>query len=157
MRSSNDRPPYTDLSFIGALSTASQKEHILDFPHNLGTSNSGQLTLTEDHLMSVLFVRRARAAVLGENLFSDPAWDILLELFAAKLGRRQMTLTEIALSIETPVSTTSRWLAALKSQGLVQSDIQAADPHTPLLKLTDEGASRMERLAGQWASAFVSF
>lgn len=114
------------------------------------------LTLTEDHLRSVLIVRRARAAIFGENLFSDPAWDILLELFAARLGRRSMSASELALAIESPPSTTLRWIAVLHDRGLVECARGAVGTLHPTLSLSTEGASKMERLAGQWGAAFVA-
>lgn len=128
----------------------------MDFLKQLASTNCDSFQLTEDHIQSVLAVRRARSAILGGNLFSDPAWDILLELYAAKLGHRRMSLTELALSIEIPVSTTGRWLSALVSHGLVQSTPDNDHAGNDFLRLTDDGATRMERLAGHWASAFTS-
>ena len=101
-------------------------------------------------------MRRARRAVLGENLFSDPAWDILLELYAAHLGGRGVLQSEFAQRIQIPGSTTARWVAALKERGLVQSETDATDVDQATLYLTNEGAARMEKLAGQWASVFIS-
>jgi DNA-binding MarR family transcriptional regulator len=109
------------------------------------------VALTEDHIMSVLLVRRARREVLGENLFSDPAWDILLELYGAKLGDRHVTGSELARAIEAPQSTTTRWIAALQDRGLIE---RAANGTS--VKLSAQGASQMEQLAGKWASAFLA-
>lgn len=114
------------------------------------------LRLTEDHILSVLLVRRARSDVLGKNLFSDPAWDILLELYAAKLGRRQMSAEDLARAIETPKSVTGRWIAALEEQGLTRRDRTRSDPTCTWVSLTCDGAKRMERLADHWGSAFVT-
>ena len=114
------------------------------------------LRLTEDHILSVLLVRRARGNVLGENLFSEPAWDILLELYAAKLGGRSMTLSELARAIDTPASVAARWQAALEDHGLTRSIVELADPCCIHISLTAEGSSKMEHLADHWGSAFVS-
>jgi DNA-binding MarR family transcriptional regulator len=115
-----------------------------------------RLNLTEDHIRSVLLVRRARGASLGEQLFSDPAWDILLELFAAKLGEREMSLADVARAIETPESTTKRWVAALEERGLVQSRIDVAKANVVWIRLTEQGADRLGDLTDHWGSAFVS-
>lgn len=112
-------------------------------------------SLTEDHILSVLLVRRARSDVLGDHLFSDPAWDILLELYAAKLGDRPMSLADIARAIETPQSTTKRWVAALEERGLVQSRVDLAT-NIIWLSVTEEGADKVGRLADHWGSAFLS-
>lgn len=114
------------------------------------------LSLTEDHIRSVLLVRRARADVLGEQLFSDPAWDILLELYAAKLGDRKMSLADVARAIDTPQSTTQRWVKALEEHGLVQSRIDSTKADLFWIALTDQGAEKLGHLADHWGSAFVS-
>lgn len=113
------------------------------------------LSLTEDHIRSVLLIRRARSEVLGEHLFSDPAWDILLELYAAKLGNRTMSLADIARATETPQSTTKRWVAALEDRGLVQSRIDLASKMI-WLSITEGCADKLGRLTDHWGSAFLS-
>jgi DNA-binding MarR family transcriptional regulator len=114
------------------------------------------LRLTEDHILSLVFARRARGAVFGGGLFSDPAWDILLELYAARLGGRRMSLQDLALAIETPASTTRRWVSVLEHRALIRTLVQTDEPSCIWISLTDEGASRMEHLSNHWASAFVS-
>lgn len=114
------------------------------------------LTLTEDHLVSLLLLRRARESVLGDNLFSDPAWDILLELYAACMGERSMSMAELARAIETPQSTTARWIAALESRGLVSSKTNSSSPDRAQIQLTSDGALKMRHLGDHWGSAFVS-
>ena len=116
-----------------------------------------RIHLTEDHVQSVLLVRRARASVLGNNLFSDPAWDMLLELYAAHLGERRVTLAELARVTETPVRIAARWVEALVQSGNISVDRgDQASPFLVYVKLSDEGVARMQRLADQWGSAFVS-
>ena len=112
--------------------------------------------LTEDHILSVISVRRARGPVLGESLFSEPAWDILLELYAAELGGRSMTLSDLARAIDTPASVAARWQAALEDHGLTRSTVDAADPARIYISLTTTGSSKMQHLADHWGSAFVS-
>jgi DNA-binding MarR family transcriptional regulator len=117
---------------------------------------SGTVTLTEDHIVSILLVRRAWADILGENLFSDPAWDILLELYAASVGGRSMSVAELVAATETPPSTTVRWIGVLKSRGLVHSTTDPAEPGRLFVSISREGLSRMEHLASHGASAFMS-
>lgn len=112
------------------------------------------VALTEEHVTSILLVRRARRDALGNDIFSDPAWDIILELYGAWLGGRRCTPTELAVSIETPLSTTTRWLIALNQRGLIEA-FDKNDKHAPV-SLTNEGASKMEQLGNRWASAFLA-
>jgi hypothetical protein len=73
--------------------------------------------LMQAQLVSIIEMRRRRSAVFGEGLFSDPAWDILLELFAAELGGRSLGLADLAHIA--PRSTLARWLSALEERRLV--------------------------------------
>ena len=73
--------------------------------------------LMQAQLQCVMEMRRRRSAVFGEGLFSDPAWDILLELFAAELDGRGLGLPDLAHIA--PRSTLARWLTALEERGLV--------------------------------------
>ncbi|HUG80148.1 MAG TPA: helix-turn-helix domain-containing protein [Bryobacterales bacterium] len=112
--------------------------------------------LTEDHILSVLYVRDARNEILGKHLFSDPAWDILLELYAARLGGRSMSLQELVQAVEAPRSTVERWLTALERAGLTTTSADPAEATRIQIILTAEGASKMERLANHWGTAFLS-
>ena len=73
--------------------------------------------LMQAQLRSIMEMRRRRSTVFGEGLFSDPAWDILLELFAAELDGRRLGLTDLAHIA--PRSTLARWLTALEERGLL--------------------------------------
>jgi DNA-binding MarR family transcriptional regulator len=114
-----------------------------------------RIQLTEDHILSILIARRGRQAVLGPNLFSEPAWDLLLELYAAKLGSRRMSPDDLARAIETPPSTTARWIAVLDERGLVASDSDVIGSGK-LVSLTDEGLSKIKSLIDRWGGAFLS-
>lgn len=122
----------------------------------LGNDRARTLELSEDHVLSLLIVRRAREAVFGQDLFSDPAWDILLELYAASLSGRDVTLADLAIAIRAPLPTAARWIAALKERALVE--LSSDSPVSPNLRisLTAQGSRKMKGLADQWGSAFVS-
>ena len=118
-------------------------------------SSRPDLAISEDHIVSVIMARRGREAIFGKDLFSDPAWDILLELYAAYLAGRETCVSELAASIGTPPPTTIRWASALQAQGFVWCD-EITEPKRTRIGLTAEGAARMKRLADHWGSAFVT-
>lgn len=111
--------------------------------------------LTEDHVLSILCFRRARDGILGQNLFADPAWDILLELYAASLADRLMSEAELARAIGLPPSVTGRWIAVLEERGLTRRTSSRGFSRTAI-SLTEEAISRMGSLADHWGSAFLS-
>lgn len=102
--------------------------------------------MTEDQIASILRIRRRRSETFGEDLFSDPAWDILLELFAARLGNRRLELGD--LDSIAPRSTLARWVAVLEERGLVECQIDALCPDRFWIALNRDCASKM--------SAFLS-
>jgi DNA-binding MarR family transcriptional regulator len=114
------------------------------------------IKLTEDHVRSAILVRRARAGLFGENLFFDPAWDILLELHAAELAGRDMTLSELIRAIDIPESTALRWIAALKRRQVIESSPAVGDADSDSIRLSTDARSKMENLTNHWGSAFVS-
>jgi DNA-binding MarR family transcriptional regulator len=58
-------------------------------------------------------------------LFADPAWDILLALYAAKIGQRKLSVTSACAAAGVPQTTALRWLTSLENKGFV---IRSADP-----------------------------
>jgi DNA-binding MarR family transcriptional regulator len=113
------------------------------------------IQITEDHVRSVLNVRRGREVIFGQKLFSDPAWDVILELYASKFADRKMTASELASLIGAPRSIIVRWIATLVESGLIQVNAEGNETQ-PTFALTDAAAAKMARLVSQWSSAFFA-
>lgn len=64
--------------------------------------------------------RRSKLFAMGNDIFSDPAWDILLELFAAELAGHSLNASVIGCEAGIPQSTALRWLGLLEKMGLTQ-------------------------------------
>jgi DNA-binding MarR family transcriptional regulator len=111
---------------------------------------------TEDHILSILIARRGREAVFGPDLFSEPAWDALLELYAAALGNRRMSLADLSRAINTPPSTTGRWISLLEGRGLVAAEGDAEQAGRLWIGLTEDGTSKIKQLTNHWGAAFLS-
>ena len=70
---------------------------------------------TRRQVEDILRLRRARSGAFGTGLFSDPAWDILLYLFAARLRGETSRRTSLLL---TAVSGTNTVLALIARRTL---------------------------------------
>ena len=121
--------------------------------HSLGRAS---IEVTEDYFQSVLNVRRAREALFDRHLFSDPAWDIILELYAAKLSDRTMSFGELTRAIDVPKSVISRWISALGEAGVVDTGSDPSVTDASSIKLTAQAATKLAQLFGEWGSAFVA-
>lgn len=98
----------------------------------------------EQRISSIVRLRRARTDVFGAGLFDDLAWDILLQLYAARLGNRKMRLAD--LGDIAPTSTLARWTAVLEERELVSCGLDALRPCDMWIELSNAGEAKMARL-----------
>ena len=63
--------------------------------------------------------RQQRGRFFNSNLFADPAWDMLLELYGASLTERRLTVSRLAERSGVPSTTALRWIATLETEGLI--------------------------------------
>lgn len=112
--------------------------------------------VAEERIVSILAVRRAREAILGADLFSDPAWDILLHLCAAQLGRRPMSVLDLAADIPASQQTIARWVIALERKGLLSTENDEGGSLGMWVKLESKGLAALKQIADHAGSALSS-
>lgn len=91
-------------------------------------------------------LRRARAAYLPQELFADPAWDILLELFILRLENRRASVKSVCIAADVPATTALRWINVLLSKKLIERSNDANDQRIKLISITNEGFEAMRQL-----------
>ncbi len=74
---------------------------------------------------AMIRARRLREQFFGPDLFADPAWDILLDLFAAGLEKQRVAVSSLCIAAAVPATTALRWIKTLTDIGLL---VRAADP-----------------------------
>jgi DNA-binding MarR family transcriptional regulator len=92
----------------------------------------------------LLRARRERDKYFGTRLFADPAWDMLLELFAAELSQRRVSVGSLAHASGTPMTTSLRWIDALVKAGLAERRQDPLDGRRIFVSLTDKGLRAMD-------------
>ncbi|CCW16537.1 hypothetical protein EBBID32_8730 [Sphingobium indicum BiD32] len=80
-----------------------------------------------DHLARGLHIARwclkargLRDDMFGPGLFSDPAWDILLDLYIAEAKDEHVQITSLAIAARVPHSTAIRWAGNMTRSGLLE-------------------------------------
>jgi DNA-binding MarR family transcriptional regulator len=68
---------------------------------------------------ALLALQTSRGKAIGVQMFSDPAWDMLLDLFVAAGERRTVCVSSLCLAANIPVSTAHRWVQALARAGAI--------------------------------------
>lgn len=99
-----------------------------------------------DIARNVYRARRLRARAFGdENLFGEPAWDLMLDLFIAEAERKPLSVTAACIGAAVPTSTALRWIVILESRGLVRRENDPTDARRVFLHLTPDGHATMTR------------
>ena len=74
--------------------------------------------LSADHLMGIIKSRRLRSRYLPDDIFAEPAWDMMLHLLHAELRHRATSTSQLAHVANVPITTALRWITALVDRGL---------------------------------------
>lgn len=91
-------------------------------------------------------LRRRRDFHFGQSLFFDPAWDILLELYAAELTGRRVSVSSAGLASSVPATTALRWIKQLEDSAFIRREADADDRRRVYLRLSEEGLRKMGML-----------
>jgi DNA-binding MarR family transcriptional regulator len=97
----------------------------------------------EQRLLQLISERRRRSAHFAPDLFSDPAWDILLVLALAATRQQRVTVTSVCQSIEAPMTTALRWIGALAERGHLFRRDDITDKRRKFVELSPHALAAM--------------
>lgn len=103
----------------------------------------GQIEL-QSFVRSIVKSRQNRAQFLNSSLFSDPAWDILLDLTSAALEGKPAPASSVSAASQSPLSTALRYIRQLIDAGLIRSWRDPGDKRRTLLELEPETFQAMK-------------
>ena len=75
---------------------------------------------------AVIRARRLRTRYFQEELFADPAWDMLLDLLQAESSNLRVPVSSLCIAAAVPATTALRWLKTMVQEGIF---VRRADPH----------------------------
>jgi len=93
----------------------------------------------------VIRARRLRARFFDDQLFSDPAWDMLLDLLQAEIAQHRVPVSSLCIAAAVPATTALRWIKTMTDAGLFK---RRADPHDGrrvFVELAPEASEAMRR------------
>jgi hypothetical protein len=96
--------------------------------------------LDAPYIRAMIRARRLRDQYFRGALFADPAWDMLLDLMAARLEEKRVAVSSLCIAAAVPATTALRWIKALTDRGVF---VRAADPRDGrrvYIELADETA-----------------
>ena len=88
-------------------------------------------------------VRRLRDRFFVTGLFEDPAWDMLLDLFAAELEEVRVSVSSLCIAAAVAPTTALRWIARMTDAGLFERVPDPADRRRAFMRLSPRASEAM--------------
>ena len=134
------------ISFAGAPAD-DPSERLLRSPHPARSPRLGPKPALPDPRLvrQIIRQRQARAQFFDGDLFADPAWDMLLDLAAARAEHKRVSVTSLCIASGVPPTTALRWIALLTEAGLLERVEDERDRRRAFIALTDRAADAMAR------------
>lgn len=82
--------------------------------------------ISAEMVRTVIRARRLRSRYFDDEMFADPAWDMLLDLLQAELAQHRVPVSSLCIAAAVPATTALRWLKTMTQQGMF---VRRADPH----------------------------
>lgn len=107
-----------------------------------------QAPASEAHLAAVAereyASRRKREKLMPFDIFAEPGWDMLLDLYVQRFRKRPVSVNSLCIAAIVPQTTALRWIDKLRQLGLIKRERSTGDNRVVHVTLTAEGADHME-------------
>jgi len=102
-------------------------------------------TVTTADVRKIIRGRRLRDQFFSEGLFEDPAWDMLLNLYAADLEHAQVSVSSLCIAAAVAPTTALRWIGRMTEAGLFVRQPDPFDRRRAYLGLSADARAKMKR------------
>lgn len=99
--------------------------------------------------------RRRRHKFLPADLFGEPTWDILLDLYISTRENRRVPTTSACIGAHVPPTTALRWLRILEARGLVEREDDGRDGRRTFVRLSPSGLAAMDQTLAALGHSFL--
>jgi CheY-like chemotaxis protein len=108
-----------------------------------GTRAAGGQASDAALIRAIIRVRRMREQFFPADLFADPAWDMLLDLTAARLEGRMVAVSSLCIASAVPPTTALRWIKTLTDGKLFERVADSNDGRRVFIELTEVAETGM--------------
>ena len=106
-------------------------------------------TIRADDVRTMLRLRRQRDHLFAGELFADPAWDMMLDLMAARIERLKVAVSSLCIAAAVPPTTALRWIRTLTELGIFVRVADPTDGRRVFIELSDAAASAVLNFLGE--------
>lgn len=113
-----------------------------------GANDGDEPAVDAAFVRGIIRARRLRDQFFRGELFANPAFDTLLDLYAARLEGRRVAVSSLCIAASVPATTALRWIRALTEKGLFVRNADPNDGRRVYIGLSDDAARAMGRYLG---------
>tara|TARA_R110000772_G_scaffold134490_1_gene243021 strand:+ start:4718 stop:5734 length:1017 start_codon:yes stop_codon:yes gene_type:complete len=99
--------------------------------------------ISADEVRGLIKARRLRDQYFDPELFSDPAWDMLLDLMAARLEGKKVSVSSLCIAASVPPTTALRWIKTMTEEQIFLRKADKKDGRRIFIELSDEATAGM--------------
>ena len=103
-----------------------------------------QRSLNPARIRAHIKARRQRDRFFPDDLFADPAWDMLLDLSAARMEGQRVSVSSLCIAAAVPTTTALRWIKTLVDRGIFIRESDPADARRAFIAMAPATAIAME-------------
>lgn len=107
-------------------------------------ATAGTIDRKRSALKDMRTMRKMRSQYFPTELFSDPCWEMLLDLYDAQLGSAEVTVTSLGAASGVPLTTALRRMEQLLAHGLIERAGDSEDKRRTIVRLTNGGLEAVE-------------
>ncbi|MEE9432619.1 MAG: MarR family winged helix-turn-helix transcriptional regulator [Sphingorhabdus sp.] len=96
-------------------------------------------------IQNLIRLRRMRETFFDADLFADPAWDILLDLMAARMDGKNVSVSSLCIAAAVPATTALRWITGMTQNGMLIRQLDPDDARRVFIELSPDTVQRLER------------
>ncbi len=106
-------------------------------------------TVRGEDVREMIRLRRQRDRLFGVDLFADPAWDIMLDLLAARIERLRVAVSSLCIAAAVPPTTALRYIKTMTDMGLLLRVPDPTDGRRVFIDLSDRAAKKVLDFIGE--------
>lgn len=105
--------------------------------HSAPPANDGaERDIPAEMVRYVIQSRRLRNRYFDKELFADPAWDMMLDLFYAEIAQLRVSVSSLCIASGVPPTTALRWIKTMTDADLLRRRPDSHDARRVFVELT---------------------
>ncbi len=133
----------SDLAVLDAAPLRGVSDALIDFRTEPSRHAAATHAVTAADIRAIIRLRRLRDRFFRSDLFADPAWDMLLDLMAARMERIHVAVSSLCIAAAVPPTTALRWIRTLSDNGILVRVADPEDGRRAFMQLSDGAAAGM--------------